>query len=337
MKLVFRVDSTAAIGSGHAMRVLALANMLVGKCDLVLATRDMPRSLMDLFSQIFVSIFRLDIENIKDEAMFLKGKFPDAELVVLDGYSFDLKYQSAMKNAGFRVAVIDDFGGGDFNADIIINHSPAACKSDYDVEPNTRLCLGVEYAILRPSFIDSKKKYKDVKRNNNVFISMGSVDADDVTSKILSLVHELDSHIEMNVVVGGLYPHKDALFNYANDSELKITIHVNVSEDEMCQIMHECMIGITTASTVSMEACSSLLPLIVGYAVDNQYSIYKGLVENGLALGIDSLNEINHKKFNENVSLMLNDDNVRHAIREKQHLAFSGVSQTNLQNCLLGN
>src|SRR5215203_2632298 len=77
-----------------------------------------------------------------------------AEWVVVDGYQFDAEYQKTLKNAGCRLLVIDDHGrAGSYAADLVLDQNLNAQPASYASRAaETRLLLGVRYALLREDF-----------------------------------------------------------------------------------------------------------------------------------------------------------------------------------------
>ena len=73
---------------------------------------------------------------------------------MVDGYQFDTAYHRAIKTAGRRLLVIDDYGHADaYVADLVLNQNVHADESLYQArQPETRLLLGTRYAMLRREF-----------------------------------------------------------------------------------------------------------------------------------------------------------------------------------------
>jgi spore coat polysaccharide biosynthesis predicted glycosyltransferase SpsG len=111
---------------------------------------------------------RLSLDNI--EVIFLNGSTPkqeDPELllsqipenvkcVVLDGYHFSVECQRAVKQAGFKLLVIDDYNHlPAYDCDILLNQNFRAEELAYHGQIGTRL-LGPNYALIRTEFLREK-------------------------------------------------------------------------------------------------------------------------------------------------------------------------------------
>ena len=74
---------------------------------------------------------------------------------MLDGYHFDAAYQQALRAAGLRLLVLDDFGHcTHYSANLVLNQNSNAGESYYSSrEPATRLLLGLPFVLLRREFL----------------------------------------------------------------------------------------------------------------------------------------------------------------------------------------
>ena len=114
MNIVFRADANSAIGTGHVMRCLALAQAWQDEGGVaIFAAAELP----DLLAT------RLGVEGLTVEPIAAKrgsaedadalskyAKDAGADWVVIDGYCFGKQYQAQVKSSGPRLLVIDDHG-----------------------------------------------------------------------------------------------------------------------------------------------------------------------------------------------------------------------------------
>ena len=81
------------------------------------------------------------------------GPHADRPWVVLDNYHFDETYQLAVRSAGARVLVIDDYAHlPAYHADVVLNQNLGAENLTYPVSAGAVLLRGPEYALLRAEF-----------------------------------------------------------------------------------------------------------------------------------------------------------------------------------------
>ncbi|PYV75576.1 MAG: UDP-2,4-diacetamido-2,4,6-trideoxy-beta-L-altropyranose hydrolase, partial [Acidobacteria bacterium] len=112
--LIIRADATAAIGHGHVMRCLALAQAWQdrgGECVFAMA-EPIPEMKARLCTEGFEVIPFTVASGSSDDAAQLAelARVRDASWIVVDGYQFRTEYHRALKSAGVRLLVIDDSG-----------------------------------------------------------------------------------------------------------------------------------------------------------------------------------------------------------------------------------
>jgi len=124
-RLVIRVDANTRIGMGHLMRCLALAQAWQDAGGQVTVVTACPNEELQQRLREEGLDLRLLTHPYPDTADWdytrdILTAHPDAWLV-LDGYHFDEVYQQRVKDAGYRLLVIDDMVQLKHNyADIIL-------------------------------------------------------------------------------------------------------------------------------------------------------------------------------------------------------------------------
>ena len=204
-----------------------------------------------------------------------KNYSPESHLIIADGYHFISSYQKTIKSLGYKLIYIDDLTTEYMYADMVINHSPYVKMEDFDTEYYTKLLLGTNYALLRPSFLNEAKKERIITSVKNVFICFGGADPFDLTLKATKAICELNKFQEINIVLGGAYKHQE-IFELEESGLTKINIHKNLSELDLIKLMKDCQLAIAPASTILYELCCVKSPILSGFYVDNQKLIYKG-------------------------------------------------------------
>jgi len=318
-KIYIRVDGNYEIGLGHLFRCIALANILVDDFEVIFYCRQIPDSLRDeLINNSF------GFKKIQSEYQFLRDlNFRD--IVVLDGYSFDEKYQLKVKDKCFKVVCIDDIADRNFVVDVIINHSEGISEKDYSCQPYTKIYLGLKYALLRTPFLLATDKKRRIKDINNYFVCFGGSDSENFTLNTVTQLIGIADLKKINIVVGSEYLQLEKLKLFCDKiNTCKINIYININADEMVNIMLDSHLAIVPSSSISYEVLSVKMPMITGYTADNQKSIYNSLVKKNVAIGIGKFPIINIYSYIEIIK------ETKNRILKNQSEIFDGKSNERL-------
>jgi UDP-2,4-diacetamido-2,4,6-trideoxy-beta-L-altropyranose hydrolase len=296
--LVFRVDASIPMGTGHVMRCLALAQSWQDDGgEIYFCTKDLPIALVQ----------RLATEGINQiESQAIPGSIDDAvetidhcrnhlsSWLVLDGYHFDAEYQAKIKAAGLKLLVIDDHGhANSYCADLILNQNVCARAELYPhITPETKLLLGCEYTLLRREFWswrgDPLTRIRQFDRDKplRILITLGGSDPYNTTFTILSALKYIDpTQIEINVIVGGANPHIQSLQSICAELGQSVQLHSNVTD--MPALMARSDLAISAGGGTCWELALIGIPALLILLADNQRPIVEELarLEVGINLG----------------------------------------------------
>ena len=326
-KIYIRADGNAQIGLGHLVRSMAFALMLKDDFSIHFVCKHVPESI----------IHKIKIEGflytkIKEEEEFLSIVKP-INIVVLDHYDLDTAFQKTIKQIGCKLICIDDLHDKEFYADLIINHAPRVKESDYQAQSYTKFALGTNYALLRPAFLEVAKEERIIDKIDTAFVCFGGADFYDLSLKSINVLLKFEQIEEINVVLGGEYKHT-SIFELANENS-KIKLHSDLNEITLCDLMKKCNIGIVPSSTIMYELCSVRLPIISGYFVDNQKTVYQ-YFKDKLFYGLDDFRQFNENKLKEFVNSILQFENTNFW-RINQKYYFNGEQKYFLTKLLENN
>ena len=277
-KIFFRADAGQEIGYGHYIRSLALADMLKQDFECTMFTQ-MPTDYQLRECESVCPLVALPDDDSKFDK-FLDYLHGD-EIVVLDNYFFTSDYQRAIKAKGCQLVCIDDMHDKHYVADVVINHG-CADKSRLDVEPYTRLCLGMDYALLRRPF---RNPVQHEYVPNSYAICFGGTDAYNLT---YAYAKELSkNNYTIFAIIGDSYQYEDTLKNLPN-----VEIRKRLSADEMASLFSSVENVICSASTTCYEALACGARVYAGWYVENQKEIYHLLKSNHQIVPLDNLREV---------------------------------------------
>lgn len=309
MNLLFRADANIAMGTGHVMRCLALAQAWQdagGKAVFAMA-ENTPALRQRLHSEscAMVDISAAAGTEQDSQQTIAEARDRRAEWVVVDGYQFSTDYQRALKDAGVKLLVVDDYGhAGHYSADLVLNQNVSADDSLYeDREPYTRALLGSQYCLLRREFRSWQNYTRTIAdAGHRVLITMGGSDAENLSLRALQATAAVKiQNLEVTVVVGGSNPHFESLGTAAvrlhDECGMKITLRRNVAN--MPKLMAEADVAISAAGSTCWELCLLGLPALLIDVAENQTALAKELARRECAVHLGNSGVSTEKVGNE--------------------------------------
>ena len=319
MNIFLRVDSSLSIGTGHIVRSLNLANALRNtgaECHFI-TKQHTGHIIPKIESQDFnVSIIPGAPESegyIVDEKSWLNGtQAQDAcefialgeqaavnpEVIIVDHYSLDYEWEYAIKKQypSARIVVIDDLCNRQHWADMIIDQTFKRTPEEYGAlnKANGQIYSGTSYALINPAFValsaKSIKRKKALQEPKSVLITMGGVDAQNVTETILTWLNENETTFfdKITIVMGRASPHQSAVREAAKHARFPVEVLIDV--DTMPELMLEHDLAIGALGGTTWERCVMGLPAVNIAIADNQMTIAESLRSSGaIVLYADSL------------------------------------------------
>lgn len=260
--------------------------MLKEEFECVFATRFVNKYIIEEIEKSCSSYIKLKEDHNKHFEDFLTY-INKEDIVVLDNYFFTTEYQIIIKNIGCKLVCIDDMHDKHYVADAVINHGPSLRENQFSVESYTKLCLGLDYALLRKPFLNViPRKRTEQKR---CLICMGGADKYNITTNIVCLLEDIESVEVVDVIIGPTFLFKEELENAIDKSKSKVNIFSSLSSKDMVERMQIADFGILPASSISIEAIAVGMPFMVGYSVANQEEYYYNLTKEYSVLGIGNL------------------------------------------------
>jgi len=271
--ILFRVDSSSTIGTGHIMRDLVLASHYPHS-QIIFATQELKGSINHKIIEAGYQLEILSSNNI-DELDALIQKY-SIEMLVIDHYDIGYEVEKELKtrNPSLTILVVDDTYER-HHCDILLNHNISGDAQKYNglVPQNCELRCGVDYTLLREEFHIAKK-------SKTVFIAMGGTDYGNLNISILEVLKEFDN-LNVIIVTTVANPYLTELEKYVDDKEW-IELHIN--SNSVAKLMKISDFAIVTPSVTVNEVYFMELPLIAITVAPNQEGMAKYLKENGFLI-----------------------------------------------------
>jgi UDP-2,4-diacetamido-2,4,6-trideoxy-beta-L-altropyranose hydrolase len=325
--LLLRADASVPIGTGHVMRCLALAQAWQDAGGTALfAAAEIPTTMRERLSTEGFGI--ADIGQVAGSAGDFRctialARERNSPWVVVDGYQFGSDYQQALKDAGFKILFIDDYGHAKhYSAHIVLNQNVYASAEMYDDKAaHTRLLLGSQYSLLRREFakwIGWRREIAKVGRK--ILVTIGGSDPRNFTKVVVEGLRHLqddNNDIEAVVVVGGGYPHFEDLTRVTSQPHFGKWLSLRRNASDMPQLMAWADIAVAGAGSTCWEACLLQLPMLLVDIADNQKAIARALHDRGAAIHLGSAQDVTDKQVAIEVMKLLSSEDTRERLSEK--------------------
>ncbi len=289
MKILFRTDSSAKIGSGHVIRCLSLAFTLKAKGhECIFICQDLKGNSIKKIKQNGFEVIMLKIKQhekishyrkwldvnwrIDSHNVIEKLKKHQFDWVIIDHYSLSYEWEKKIKPFTKKIMVIDDFVNRKHYCDLLLNQSYGVKKQQYKniVPKNCKLLLGSKYALINQNFLKARLKLKSrnavVKRALIYFGSGGH------TAKYIKIISKIFNEsffpkIFLDVVIDK---------NIKKSNEIVVSLNkrsnccVHSDLPDLSYLMSKADISIGAAGSATWERCCLGIPTILISTALNQ-------------------------------------------------------------------
>jgi UDP-2,4-diacetamido-2,4,6-trideoxy-beta-L-altropyranose hydrolase len=289
-RVTFRVDASLAIGTGHVMRCLTLAEALSaqgGRCHFI--CRAHPGHMLGLIARRGFAVTVLPVAALQAGDVSWLGcdwqtdaretaetlASLDSDWLVVDHYGLDQRWEKALQPYYQRLMVIDDLADRPHRCDVLLDQNLGRVPGDYAALVPTAcgVLAGPTYALLRGEFSALRDASLARRVNpflNRVLVTMGGVDLVNATAHVLAALAQsaLPQDCRITVVMGAAAPWLDQVRDLAARLPWATEVLVNISD--MARRMAESDLAIGAAGSTSWERCCMGLPTVLVVLADNQ-------------------------------------------------------------------
>jgi UDP-2,4-diacetamido-2,4,6-trideoxy-beta-L-altropyranose hydrolase len=235
--------------------------------------------------------------------------------LILDGYHFTPDYHKAVREAGFRLLVIDDMAHlPEYRGNVILNQNIHAPEIVYSCDRETIRLLGCNYVLLRQDFLQHRGSTRKIAdKALKIMISMGGADSDNFSLKTVQALKILgDPHVEIKIIVGHLNPNRNSI-----ESELAgspFAFDLLFSTTDMAGLMNWADLAVSAAGSTCWELAYMGLPAIIITTAENQKGIGQGLEKADAALNAGWHQDVDGSRLASILSEIINNSESRKAM-----------------------
>ncbi|VDH00942.1 undecaprenyldiphospho-muramoylpentapeptide beta-N- acetylglucosaminyltransferase [Lysinibacillus sphaericus] len=322
MNIIIRTDASVEIGTGHVMRCLTLAKQLKRHgANVTFVCRELEGNSISYLQSENMDVLVVpgiqenssDLDWVKENMLLdaeetsalLIEKNSRVDVLVVDHYALDKKWEEKFRSIAIHIFVIDDLANRKHDCDFLLDQNYYVNMEErYNglVPEWCDLMLGPDYVLLRDEFIEAAKKMQvRTSKVENLLVFFGGTDPTGETIKALTAIRELDVTFKnIDVVVGLSNPKKNQIRQLCKEVR-NTRYHCQVSN--MAELMLKADLAIGAGGATTWERCILGLPSLSVIVADNQLELTKTLSTKKILLCV----ELSQQKINYDFNKKLKD------------------------------
>ncbi len=307
--IVFRVDATIELASGHLMRCLTLAaqlKLMLPTVTISFITGKLPNQLRSHLSRTEYTLYEFD-HNADDttwdqsidseQTSKLLATFTDIDLLIVDHYHLDIYWEKAIAPYCKKILVIDDLANRQHACDFLLDQTLGRSTIDYLplVPYSCQLLLGQPFMLLRNEFLSKRdeaiERREAYSQTKTILLNLGGIDPHNATGKLLRYLLDVvdNKALAIRVVMSADAPY---LAEIEALSKHNIGIELIINSQNMSTEILNADIAIGACGGTAWERCCLGLPSISVVLADNQNGIAAQLAKQGAHINLGHIDQI---------------------------------------------
>lgn len=296
MRYILRADSSPKIGSGHVMRLSAIAEELISRGEKVTfigQVAELPWLASRINSLGFSQILQSSAEFLSD---------PVTDVLILDSYNMRVDDEFIQPKNWQRVVTISDELTPRYKADLRIH---PGISEDLEPDLDVKLFTGPNYTPFRKSITKSETSPRNHEALEILVVGGGS-DPFNFVDAICLILRNIPGNFKVRAFSEN--------FSLAK-MDYRFTVFQVGPELDVHATSVELVL--TTASTTSLEFIAREVAVGIGCAVDNQKEYYEALASAELAIPIGIFSNGQWDLDEQKIIEMVNSKELRDALRQR--------------------
>lgn len=362
--VAIRVDASMAMGTGHVVRCLTLADMLRTRgvrCHFV--CREHPGHMINAIRQRGFEVTALpavatgfqpapsagvpmlahagwlgcnwscDADQTLHAVRAIK---PD--LLVIDHYAIDIRWEKVLRSHVRRIMVVDDLADRAHECDFLLDQNwfgDDISRRYQGLTPDHCVTmLGPGYALLKPEYATLRAHIPprdgEVRR---LLVFMGGSDPTNETSKVIeALKHPGLMHLLVDVVIGANHP--DPL-GIASKAEARRGTCVHRGLPSLAGLMMRADLMVGGGGATTWERMCLGLPAVVICIADNQAEMNRALSKAGYFESLGGKDDVDAKRVAETVIAVIESREVLITMSKRSRELVGGDGASRVCDALL--
>jgi UDP-2,4-diacetamido-2,4,6-trideoxy-beta-L-altropyranose hydrolase len=341
--LLIRADASLAIGTGHVMRCLALAQAWQdagGQVTFVAA--ELPESLSARLVSEHIAVHRVDISTHalatpapggpEDAArtVALVGEL-NADWIVIDGDRFDVDFLQTVRASGLHALLIDDFAAREsFPVDLIVNPDPEAEEGTYRKRgARGPFLIGTTYILLRRELREAIPRKEIRRKGTRILVSLGGSDPENLAPRIAEALGQ-NPELQVTVIAGPSYDKTDEL-RKVNASNLRVV----VDPPNIAPLMRDSDIAIIAAGGTLWELLSAGCAVLSYSRNDVQARVVRAFAKRGIVADMGETRNFNPTELASAVAELMNEHGKREMMSSRGRAIVDGLGASRVVKAML--
>jgi len=313
MKVVFRVDASSFIGSGHIMRCLTLAKAMQSLgWQVCFLSKPYQGHLIEWLVNQGIKTIELpiynDLGNVfqeqKDADDCLAVLREGIDLLIVDNYDLAQNFCRQLRQKTKLTMVIDDLAKHQHDCDLLLDQnlfSNTLQRYQGKVNKSCQLLLGPQYVLLRDEFYMPLKKIDNKTKRLLVYFS--AADPNSLTMAAIRAVSNLkDIKLLVDIVINNSHPQQANISRLCHNLD-NVTLHIQTTK--MAQLMVNADLMLGAGGSTHWERCFLGLPALVVTLADNQVETTRYLHQLGVCEWLGHFDCITETIINQQIRLFI--------------------------------
>ncbi|MGQ0666821.1 MAG: UDP-2,4-diacetamido-2,4,6-trideoxy-beta-L-altropyranose hydrolase [Nitrospiraceae bacterium] len=351
MKVVFRVDASVRMGTGHLMRCLTLAETLRRRgASVSFVCRAHAGHAIDMLRNAGIPVAALPTSSraagtAEDYAAWLvvtqqadaaetietlKGAKPD--WLIVDHYGLDARWEHALRPHAGKLLVIDDLADRPHDCDVLLDQNywtDVETRYRNLVPAGCRRLLGPRYALLRPEYAAFRKATPSRDGHvRRVLVFLGGSDLDNVTGMTLEALSAPElRELQVDVVAGANNPHREAIERQVSQRPRTALYD---SRPHLADLMAQADMSVGAGGATTWERLCLGLPSLVVSMAGNQIAVCKSLAESRLINYLGPVSNLQPEQLRHGILAMVHDSHGLMDFSSHGHALVDGLGAQRL-------
>jgi UDP-2,4-diacetamido-2,4,6-trideoxy-beta-L-altropyranose hydrolase len=311
MRIVFRVDASNTIGSGHVMRCLTLAEACRDTdAEVLFISRRQPGNLIELVKSRRFEVVELEASDSVFDQMVdaqqsgqeMEKTTESVDWLVVDHYDIGAEWEEHMRRYARRIMVIDDLANRRHDCDLLLDQN---YRQSYDgrytkyVQKSCQLCMGPKYALLQREYAEERAMVHPRSNVRTLLLYFGASDRTGLTAKALRSALSLGmKRLRIDVV---LPLNSSAITEIQAIALGEEQVILHQSLPSLAPLIRTADLAIGALGATSWERLCLGLPTIGVTTAANQLEVAKELSHAGLATWLGNVEDVTQSMMSRSI------------------------------------